>query len=119
MRQLADLATMHLLLDIKQDAGRQEFDLDPFAVRRRGPRALEPPARTVADSIAAIVEGLYSPEREQPLGRPSNTARSPRPIREECRQAKPVIAESPGPIPGARAARRLVEKTGTCSVAPV
>jgi hypothetical protein len=58
MRQLADLATMHLLLDIKQDAGTRDSTsiLSLFEPR---PEGLEPPAR-MSQIDRGIVEGLYS-----------------------------------------------------------
>jgi hypothetical protein len=58
MRQLADLATMHLLLDIKQDAGAKDPTsiLSLFEPR---PEAAAAPAR-LSQIDRGIVEGLYS-----------------------------------------------------------
>ena len=58
MRQLADIATMHLLLDIKQDAGRKDSTsiLSLFEPR---PEGVEPPAR-MSEIDRGIVQGLYS-----------------------------------------------------------
>lgn len=58
MRQLADLATMHMLLDIKQDAGAKDSTsiLSLFEPRAEGAAA---PAR-MSQIDRGIVEGLYS-----------------------------------------------------------
>ena len=58
MRQLADVATMHMLLDIKQDAGTKDSTsiLSLFEPR---PEGVEPPAR-MSQIDRGIVEGLYS-----------------------------------------------------------
>lgn len=58
MRQLADLATMHMLLDIKQDAGRKDSTsiLSLFESR---PEGVDPPAR-MSQIDRGILEGLYS-----------------------------------------------------------
>ena len=58
MRQLADVATMHLLLDIKQDAGTKDSTsiLSLFEPRSEG--AAPPPRMSQIDR--GIVEGLYS-----------------------------------------------------------
>ena len=58
MRQLADITTMHMLLDIKQDAGPKDSTsiLSLFEPR---PEGVEPPARmSLIDR--GIIEGLYS-----------------------------------------------------------
>lgn len=59
MRQLADFATMHLLLDIRQDAGagNPQSILSLFEERPVGASA--PPEMSLLDR--AMVEGLYSP----------------------------------------------------------